>query len=115
MDFWENAKCREYDPEMWFEKKNNEIKKKAVNICNLCEVKTQCLNYAILHKVPYGIWGGKSPSVRYKMRFSHERDKVTGDTKPIIVDPRKSVNTAGSPVWFERERFHAKKSRNKTS
>jgi WhiB family transcriptional regulator, redox-sensing transcriptional regulator len=36
-------------------------------ICNLCPVKEQCLNFALLHH-EFGVWGGTNESDRAAMR-----------------------------------------------
>ncbi len=30
----------------------------AKRVCRLCEVRAQCLEYALAAKEPYGVWGG---------------------------------------------------------
>lgn len=46
--------------------------KRAIDICNTCPVKDECLKLGMDSvNLPYGIWGGKLP---------HERIKATGKT-----------------------------------
>lgn len=36
----------------------------ALNICNSCPVKKECLDYAISYDMVHGIWGGTTPNQR---------------------------------------------------
>jgi WhiB family redox-sensing transcriptional regulator len=53
----------------------------AKEICNTCEVKSECLAYAMRNKEAYGIWGGTTPRERgmkpktYRPREHPERKK----------------------------------------
>lgn len=40
----------------------------AITICELCEVKTQCLTTALNKDERHGIWGGLTPEQRIKIR-----------------------------------------------
>lgn len=39
----------------------------AVKICEVCVVKTQCLEFALRNEIPNGVWGGKTPQARKAM------------------------------------------------
>lgn len=64
---WQNdALCAEVDPELFFPEKggsNRDGKK----ICNVCEVKEECLQYALQNDQEHGIWGGTSKNERKRM------------------------------------------------
>jgi hypothetical protein len=46
----------------------------AKNLCNtLCEIRLQCLEYAMKHNETHGIWGGLSPKERQAFRSKHKR------------------------------------------
>lgn len=36
--------------------------------CNRCPVRRACLDYALTHRENYGLWGGKTPTERKKLR-----------------------------------------------
>ena len=40
----------------------------AKQICKTCEVREECLEYALLNKEPEGIWGGLTPYERRKLQ-----------------------------------------------
>ncbi len=37
----------------------------AVQFCQRCEARQDCLNFAIENKIVYGIWGGRPPHKRF--------------------------------------------------
>ena len=37
---------------------DEEDKTEALKYCNTCQVKEDCLNYALQERIEYGIWGG---------------------------------------------------------
>ena len=57
----EIAACRGLPAEMFFPFHRNELgKKRALRICDRCEVTQQCLAFAIKNDEQWGIWGGLS-------------------------------------------------------
>src|SRR3954454_11701646 len=55
----EQALCAETDPEAFFPEKGGSTRE-AKKICTGCEVKAQCLEYALSNDERFGIWGGLS-------------------------------------------------------
>jgi len=53
-----------YEPEK--EKKEDRIMREAYakEICGACAVRPQCLDYALIYKDQFGIWGGRTPEER---------------------------------------------------
>lgn len=66
-DWQERAVCAETDPEAFFPEKGGSTGP-AKRICLGCEVKDQCLEYAIAHQERFGIWGGLSERERRKLK-----------------------------------------------
>jgi WhiB family redox-sensing transcriptional regulator len=55
---WEDqARCRKYDPEMFFAP-GGRAERKAKGICGKCTVKTDCLAFALDSRTEFGVWGG---------------------------------------------------------
>jgi WhiB family transcriptional regulator, redox-sensing transcriptional regulator len=55
---WETeARCRVYDPEIFFDTRARS-ERRAKSICSKCEVRTECLAFAIQSRSEFGIWGG---------------------------------------------------------
>jgi len=63
------ARCVEVDPELFFPERG-ELTKAAVRVCWSCEVRKECLNYAITHGERHGIWGGLSEKRRTRLENS---------------------------------------------
>ena len=58
MDTWADAaRCRGMDPEMFFGRNLTEAKD-AIKTCERCEVRTDCLDYAVTEGIEIGVWGG---------------------------------------------------------
>jgi WhiB family transcriptional regulator, redox-sensing transcriptional regulator len=65
---WQSdALCAETDPEAFFPEKGGSTRD-AKRICELCEVKVECLEYALQNDERFGIWGGLSERERRKLR-----------------------------------------------
>jgi WhiB family redox-sensing transcriptional regulator len=55
---WEaNARCNAYDPDIFFDPRVR-FERKAKTICGRCQVRTECLSYALQARVEFGVWGG---------------------------------------------------------
>ena len=63
----ERARCREFDPEVFFPEKGGSSRE-AKRICVGCEVKSECLAYALAHDERFGIWGGLSERERRRLK-----------------------------------------------
>ena len=63
----ERALCAETDPEAFFPEKGGSTRE-AKKICTGCEVKAECLEYALGHDERFGIWGGLSERERRKLK-----------------------------------------------
>ncbi len=68
-DWQERALCAETDPESFFPEKGGSTRE-AKRICSGCEVRAECLEYALAHDERFGIWGGLSE--RERRRFKKE-------------------------------------------
>lgn len=62
-----DALCAETDPEAFFPEKGGSTRE-AKRICAGCEVRSQCLEYALANDERFGIWGGLSERERRKLR-----------------------------------------------
>ncbi|MCU1570373.1 MAG: whiB [Naasia sp.] len=62
-----DALCGQTDPEAFFPEKGGSTRE-AKKICTTCEVKNQCLEYALQNDERFGIWGGLSERERRKLR-----------------------------------------------
>lgn len=62
-----DALCAETDPEAFFPEKGGSTRD-AKRICDSCDVRQQCLEYALQNDERFGIWGGLSERERRKLR-----------------------------------------------
>jgi WhiB family redox-sensing transcriptional regulator len=63
----QEALCAETDPERFFPDKGKSAAP-AKEICALCDVAAQCLEYALRNDERFGVWGGKSERERRAMK-----------------------------------------------
>lgn len=61
------ALCAQTDPEAFFPEKGGSALE-AKRICARCEVKSECLEYALDRKERFGIWGGMTPGERRRLK-----------------------------------------------
>ena len=67
-DQWqERALCAQTDPEAFFPEKGGSTRE-AKKICLGCEVRHECLEYALAHDERFGIWGGLSERERRRLK-----------------------------------------------
>ena len=63
----EQALCAQTDPEAFFPEKGGSTRE-AKRICVGCEVKGECLEYALGQDERFGIWGGLSERERRRLK-----------------------------------------------
>lgn len=66
-EWQERALCAQTDPEAFFPEKGGSTRE-AKRICTRCEVKAECLEFALAHDERFGIWGGLSERERRKAK-----------------------------------------------
>lgn len=63
------ARCKETDPEIFFPDKSDTVTgAQAKRVCMSCEVRVECLEYALDNNEVFGIWGGLNTKSRQRMR-----------------------------------------------
>ncbi len=68
-DWHERALCAQTDPEAFFPEKGGSTRE-AKKICTGCEVRSECLSYALANDERFGIWGGLSERERRRLKRS---------------------------------------------
>src|SRR5689334_2125879 len=63
----ERANCLGVDPDLFFPERGASTKE-AKSVCGGCEVRMECLEYALRHGEKFGIWGGMSERERRRIR-----------------------------------------------
>ena len=66
-EWQERALCAQTDPEAFFPEKGGSTRE-AKRICGGCDVRAECLDYALAHDERFGIWGGLSERERRRLR-----------------------------------------------
>jgi WhiB family redox-sensing transcriptional regulator len=61
------ARCLQVDPEIFFPERGGSSRA-ARQVCSQCEVRSECLRYALANREQFGIWGGTSERERRKLR-----------------------------------------------
>ena len=63
LDWRERALCAQTDPEAFFPEKGGSTRE-AKRTCLACDVRVECLEYALANDERFGIWGGMSERER---------------------------------------------------
>ena len=87
---WQDrALCAEVDGEMFFPEKGGSTKE-AKQVCGACEVRPECLEYALDHAEPFGIWGGLSERERRRLKRTRPAPRpvrAKANTRPSNARP----------------------------
>ena len=67
LSWQERSLCAQTDPEAFFPEKGGSTRE-AKKVCIGCEVRAECLEYALQHDERFGIWGGLSERERRKLK-----------------------------------------------
>ena len=69
MTWRDRAACADTDPDLFFSEDTvRGTYKQAIAICNDCPVKDDCLDYALKENLRDGVWGGRTPDERQRIR-----------------------------------------------
>ena len=67
LQWQERALCAQTDPEAFFPEKGGSTRE-AKRVCLTCDVRVECLDYALAHDERFGIWGGLSERERRRVK-----------------------------------------------
>jgi len=62
------AACRDADPELFFTDGNGDGTAVALRICAGCPVQGECLDWALLARAAFGVWGGTTEQERRRLQ-----------------------------------------------
>jgi WhiB family transcriptional regulator, redox-sensing transcriptional regulator len=71
LNWMDQARCGEIGGDEWFPEKGGSTAQ-AKAICRACEVRAECLEYALEHHEHWGIWGGLSGPQRRRLQRRSE-------------------------------------------
>jgi WhiB family transcriptional regulator, redox-sensing transcriptional regulator len=66
-DWQERAACREANPDLFFPERGSPGDS-AKRVCVTCDVRLECLEYALANCERYGVWGGLTERERTRLR-----------------------------------------------
>jgi WhiB family transcriptional regulator, redox-sensing transcriptional regulator len=66
-DWQEQALCAQVGGDEFFPEKGDSVRE-AKRICSDCDVRAECLDYALAHNERFGVWGGLSERERRRLR-----------------------------------------------
>lgn len=67
LEWQDRALCAQTDPEAFFPEKGGSSRA-AKLVCLACEVRVECLEYALAHDERFGVWGGLSERERRRLK-----------------------------------------------
>ena len=70
------GRCREIPPGTFFPSDGVGVEV-ARRICAECPVKALCLEYALLHRIDHGVWGGASERERRRILRQRRLDGIS--------------------------------------
>lgn len=63
------AACHNVSPDIFFPNSDKDPKTEAAKkVCQGCEVRVECLDYALKNHIEHGVWGGCSEQERIDLR-----------------------------------------------
>jgi WhiB family transcriptional regulator, redox-sensing transcriptional regulator len=85
---WRSAgACLSADPDLFFPLSSVGLGERQVarakRICAGCQVRQECLEFALVHSQAYGIWGGTTPEDRQRDRRRKRRAAVTAAKRTV--------------------------------
>ena len=79
-----HARCRGVDPAEFFPSDGTGVEL-AQRVCTDCPVRVECLEYALLHRIEHGVWGGASERERRRI-LRRRRDFAPPPPAPATAD-----------------------------
>lgn len=67
-EWQDRALCAEVDPEIFFPEKGGSTRE-AKRVCRSCDVRSECLEYALENEDGHGIWAGLTDRERRRVRL----------------------------------------------
>jgi WhiB family redox-sensing transcriptional regulator len=89
MNWVHRARCRDEDPELFFPvgttgpAAGQIVAAKA--ICSLCEVRMECLEWAMATAQEAGVWGGLSEEERRALRRARRRGDIAAANRVAVL------------------------------
>lgn len=85
LSWQDRALCAETDPEAFFPEKGGSTRD-AKRVCRACEVRSECLEYALANDERFGIYGGLSPMERRRLKRRTQFQSAPEEELEMIPD-----------------------------
>lgn len=92
----ERALCAQTDPESFFPEKGGSTRE-AKKVCLACEVRSECLEYALSNDERFGIWGGLSERERRRIEEGRRLKQATAPPRNTATAERLPAGISGAP------------------
>lgn len=87
------ANCLGVDPDLFFPERGASTRE-AKSVCAGCEVKPECLEYALSNGEKFGIWGGLSERERRRLRRQRALDRKEREAAEAAEQEASEILTA---------------------
>lgn len=78
LDWADRAACADADPEIFFTSEPA-VQRQALDLCEGCEVRAECLAYAVHAGLMHGVWGGLVETRRRRLIRDRRRELREGE------------------------------------
>jgi len=106
------ALCAQTDPEAFFPEKGSS-NAAAKRVCMACEVRVECLEWALDQGEPHGVWGGMSE--RERRRLARELPRRCTRCRQVLPDDCTARQCPDCHQDTRREQQHASYQRRRAS
>ena len=72
-DWMSDALCAQVSPEMFFPEQGGSTRQPE-KVCDSCDVRAQCLQYALENNLRYGVWAGIPAVRRARLHNAYNRE-----------------------------------------
>jgi WhiB family transcriptional regulator, redox-sensing transcriptional regulator len=80
LDWRDRALCAQTDPEAFFPERGGSVRE-AKRVCRSCEVRAECLEYALENDERFGVYGGLSERERRRLKRGSPAAGITEVTR----------------------------------
>src|SRR6187455_2888565 len=88
-----HGRCRGVNPAEFFPSDGTGVEA-AQRVCAACPVSSECLEYALLHRIEHGVWGGASERERRRiLRRRRDLTAAAQECEPVTSELRETPTT----------------------
>jgi WhiB family redox-sensing transcriptional regulator len=91
LEWRDQALCAQTDPEAFFPEKGGSTTA-AKRVCRACDVRAECLEFALENDERFGIWGGMSERERRRLKRPKQGPRMCGSGRHVMDEKNAYVN-----------------------